>query len=106
MLKPVTATMLLLFAPVAMAQGVPYGDLASLGGSMQAAAETCGGYSAAQLAQMKAEQRRIAVQKGISPAAFERAFKSGYAKGKTRIATASPAQKQSMCRDVRPMAKK
>lgn len=106
MLKSVTGAVLLLCAPVAMAQGVPYGDLASLGGSMQAVAEVCGGYSAKQLAQMKAEQRRIAVQKGISPAAFERAFKTGYAKGKARIAKANPAQKQRMCRDVRAMAGK
>ncbi|MGV2495627.1 hypothetical protein [Pelagerythrobacter aerophilus] len=86
-----------------MAQGTTYGDLASLGGSMQAVAEACGDYSAAELAQMKEEQRRIAVQGGTSPAEFERAFKAGHAMGTKKIAGATSAQKQKMCNDVRAM---
>lgn len=73
---------------------------------MQAVAETCGDYSATELAQMKEKQRQIATQGGTSPAEFERAFKTGHANGKTKIANATPAQKEKMCRDVRAMAGK
>lgn len=106
MLKTMIGTVPLLLGTAATAQEASYRDLASLGGAMQAVAEACGGYSAAELAQMKQEQRQIATRGGTSPAEFERAFKAGHASGKAKIAGATPARKQKMCNDVRAMAGK
>lgn len=93
----------MLLGAAALAQAPANTNLAAIGGSMQAAAEACGGYSAAQLARMKEQQRQAATRSGISAAEFDRSFAAGYADGKARIEQATSTQRETMCREVRQM---
>ena len=52
-------------------------QLARLGGSMQAAAEACGGYSGEALAEHKQQQKDHLAQAGMDSVSFEKQFIAG-----------------------------
>lgn len=72
-------------------------QLAAFGGGMHALAEACGGYSAAELDRMKAEQREQAVQGGASGADFDAGFAKGHAEASAKIANASAQEREKSC---------
>lgn len=73
------------------------GQLAVFGGGMHALAEACGGYSAAELDRMKAEQRDQAIQAGASGADFDAGFAKGHAEASAKIANASAQEREKSC---------
>ncbi|SPU49608.1 Uncharacterised protein [Bordetella trematum] len=85
-----------------MAQGADaLNNQARMGGVMQAAALSCGGYTDAQLRDLKAQQQKALAENGMSGAAFEAAFAAGEAQGKQAISQASAEQKKQMCDELK-----
>lgn len=72
-------------------------QLAELGGGMHALAEACGGYTAAQLEAMKAEQRDQGIQRGVSGEDFDAGFARGYADASAKIAAAGAQEREKSC---------
>ena len=84
-------------APAATQADPMAGQMAGFGGGLHALAEACGGYTAAQLDTMKAEQRDQAVQAGASAAEFDAAFARGYDDARAKIASASAEEREKSC---------
>lgn len=84
----------------APAAGDPMAQMARMGGGMQALAEACGGYGPAELAEMKAAQRAMSAQSGVSGQAFDAGFDAGFAEGKAKLAAASPADRAQACAEA------
>lgn len=72
-------------------------DLAEFSGGMHALAETCGGYTAAELRSMREQQQAEAIARGGNAAQFKAAFDAGYAKGKAKVTAAGPAERKKAC---------
>lgn len=76
-------------------------QLVQAGGAMQAAAETCdSGYTDARLAELKAQQRGLAVQMGLSEARFEQAFEAAYMDARAKLAALSAQERADACRQL------
>lgn len=75
-------------------------QIAGLGGAMHAMAGFCGGYSLAELAELKRQQKQQAMVMGFSAREFDQAFESGKAKTEARWDTASSQQQRSACLDL------
>lgn len=98
------------FACLASAATAQLGDTIDstvrLGGAMHAAARVCGGYSQAQLDQMKSMQKSQAMQRGMSSVAFENIFAAAFRQVQDQMAKAPPAKKKQTCDQLRGMAGK
>lgn len=90
----------------ALAQGVPgqMPSLAALGGQMHAAAEVCNAYTAAQLDQMKQQQKTAAAAQGMAATDFDAAFSQSYTQAKGQMASLSAADKEKACAQLKAMA--
>jgi hypothetical protein len=79
-------------------------QLVQAGGAMQAAAETCdSGYTEAQLAESKTQQRGLAVQMGLSEARFEQVFEAAYMDARAKLAALSAQDRADACRQLEQM---
>ncbi|ADP15024.1 MULTISPECIES: hypothetical protein [Achromobacter] len=88
-------------------QAMPPGqmpNLAALSGQMHAAAEYCGAYSAAQLEQMKQQQKTATSAQGMSGADFDTAFSQSYGQAKTQLGALSAADKEKTCAQLKAIA--
>lgn len=72
-------------------------QLARLGGSMQAAAEACGGYSGKALAEHKKQQKDHLTQAGMDTVSFEKEFMAGAHELAARFRDMSEAERQASC---------
>lgn len=102
-----TAAALTLGSGAALAQQAVPGqmpNLAALGGQMHAAAEYCGAYSAAQLEQMKQQQKTATGAQGMSAADFDAAFSKSYSQAKVQLGALSAADKEKTCAQLKAMA--
>ncbi len=91
-------------APAASAQGAPdemWVSMVKLGGAMHATAQRCGGYTEAELEDLKQQQRAVAVESGISAAEFEKVFTAAETQLVQRWNTMSPAQQAQACKDIK-----
>ncbi|MGB3436545.1 hypothetical protein [Achromobacter sp.] len=79
-------------------------NLAALSGQMHAAAEYCNAYSAAQLDQMKQQQKTATSAQGMSAADFDTAFSQSYGQAKTQLGALSAADKEKTCAQLKAMA--
>lgn len=104
-LRQLPAIMILsaLIPATAQAQNPSMDGLITFGGQMHALAELCGDYTAAELTQMKADQKDQAARNGVSAADFEKTFKTGYDEGAKALASAPPEQKKQACEQARAM---
>lgn len=88
-------------APVAAGTAQPghpmVGPMPALGGGMQALAEHCGDYSKAELADLKKQQRELAIQSGMSGASFDAEYSKGYNDAVARIRQGTPAEREKAC---------
>ncbi|WP_133000107.1 hypothetical protein [Luteimonas arsenica] len=85
-------------APGAAQPGNPMvGPMPALGGGMQALAEHCGGYSAAELADLKQQQRALAIQSGMSGANFDAEYTKGYNDALAKVRQGTPAEREKAC---------
>ncbi len=112
MSKPYLALRLAVPALVAMmpfqgafAQNSGMPSLFELGGGMHAAVKICGGYTDAQLRDMKQQQKTQATASGMSAAAFETTFKAAYDRAHTKLSAASAAEKEKTCRQLKSMGR-
>lgn len=102
-----TAAALILASGAALAQQTMPGqmpNLAALSGQMHAAAEYCGAYTAAQLEQMKQQQKTATGAQGMSAADFDTAFSQSYSNAKTQLGALSAADKEKTCAQLKAMA--
>ena len=76
-------------------------SLAALSGQMHAAAEYCNAYPAAQLDQMKQQQKTAAGAQGLSAADFDSAVAQAYTTTKGQLATLSAADKEKTCSQLK-----
>ncbi|WP_312224601.1 hypothetical protein [Stutzerimonas nitrititolerans] len=76
-------------------------QLARLGGSMQAAAEACGGYSSEALAEHKQQQKDHLAQAGMDSVSFEKQFIAGAHELSTRFRSMPDAERQASCEEFR-----
>ncbi len=76
-------------------------NLAALSGQMHAAAEYCNAYTAAQLEQMKQQQKTAAGAQGLSAADFDSAFTQSYTTTKGQLGTLSAADKEKTCAQLK-----
>lgn len=74
-------------------------QLARLGGSMQAAAEVCGGYSSEALAEHKRQQKDHLAQAGMDTVSFEKQFVAGAHELTTRFRDMPDAERQASCKE-------
>ncbi|KGD97119.1 hypothetical protein JL37_07345 [Achromobacter sp. RTa] len=79
-------------------------NLAALSGQMHAAAEYCNAYTAAQLEQMKQQQKTATGAQGMSAADFDSAFSQSYGETKAQLGTLSAADKEKTCAQLKAMA--
>ena len=88
-------------APVAAGTAQPghpmVGPMPALGGGMQALAEHCGDYPAAELADLKKQQRELAIQSGMSGASFDAEYNKGYNDALAKIRQGTPAEREKAC---------
>lgn len=73
------------------------GPMPALGGGMQALAEHCGDYPAAELADLKKQQRELAIQSGMSGASFDAEYNKGYNDALAKIRQGTPAEREKAC---------
>jgi len=73
------------------------GPMPALGGGMQALAEHCGDYPAAELADLKKQQRELAIQSGMSGASFDAEYSKGYNDAVAKIRQGTPAEREKAC---------
>lgn len=73
------------------------GPIPALGGGMQALAEHCGDYPAAELADLKKQQRELAIQSGMSGASFDAEYNKGYNDALAKIRQGTPAEREKAC---------
>ncbi len=102
-----TAAALTLASGAALAQQTMPGqmpNLAALSGQMHAAAEYCNAYPAAQLEQMKQQQKTATSAQGMSAADFDTAFSQSYGQAKTQLGALSAADKEKTCAQLKAMA--
>lgn len=92
----VTLSAALFTANLAAAQVTPP-NVAALGGQMQAMAEACGGFTAAQLQAKREQQKTMAAQSGVSSSAFDNAFESAYKDTRAKLATMSKVAIAKAC---------
>ncbi len=98
------AAVLTLGSSAALAQQAAPGqmpNLAALSGQMHAAAEYCNAYTAAQLEQMKQQQKTAAGAQGLSAADFDSSFTQSYTTTKGQLATLSAADKEKTCAQLK-----
>lgn len=76
-------------------------NLAALGGQMHAAAEYCNAYTAAQLDQMKQQQKTAAGAQGMAAADFDAAFSQSYSASKGQLGSLSAADKAKTCAQLK-----
>lgn len=101
------AAALTLTSGAALAQQTMQGqmpNLAAVSGQMHAAAEYCGAYTAAQLEQMKQQQKTATSAQGMSAADFDAAFSKSYSQAKVQLGTLSAADKEKTCAQLKAMA--
>ncbi|WP_120997409.1 hypothetical protein [Stutzerimonas urumqiensis] len=77
---------------------------ARLGGSMEAAAKVCGGYSLEQLAQSRQQQKAQLMKNGMSEAAFEQGFAAGLEEGQAHWDAMSASEREAACDELRQAA--
>lgn len=73
-------------------------------GQMHAMAKECAGYTAEQLAELKAKYRAKATEAGVSEAHFNTHFKAGQEKALAKYNAATPAEQQAGCNQARMLA--
>ena len=73
------------------------GPMPALGGGMQALAEHCGDYPAVELADLKKQQRELAIQSGMSGASFDAEYNKGYNDALAKIRQGTPAEREKAC---------
>lgn len=73
------------------------GPMPALGGGMQALAEHCGDYPAAELADLKKQQRELAIQSGMSGSSFDAEYSKGYNDTVAKIRQGTPAEREKAC---------
>ncbi|MBB1592836.1 hypothetical protein A9973_02025 [Achromobacter sp. UMC46] len=101
------AAALTLSSSAAFAQQAAPGQMpsmATLSGQMHAAAEYCNAYTAAQLDQMKQQQKTAASAHGMTPADFDTAFSQSYTKTKGQLGALSAADKEKTCAQLKAMS--
>lgn len=76
-------------------------SLAALSGQMHAAAEYCNAYTAAQLDQMKQQQKVAAGAQGLSATDFDSAFTQSYTETKGQLGKLSAADKEKTCAQLK-----
>jgi hypothetical protein len=76
-------------------------NLAGLSGQMHAAAEYCNAYTAAQLDQMKQQQKTAAGAQGMAAADFGAAFSQSYTATKGQLGSLSAADKEKTCAQLK-----
>lgn len=76
-------------------------NLAGLSGQMHAAAEYCNAYTAAQLDQMKQQQKTAAGAQGMAAADFDAAFSQSYTATKGQLGSLSAADKEKTCAQLK-----
>lgn len=76
-------------------------QLARLGGTMQAVAEACGGYSSEALAEHKQQQKDHLAQAGMDTVSFEKQFIAGAHELTTRFRNMPDAERQASCEEFR-----
>ena len=79
-------------------------DLAALSGQMHAAAEYCNAYTAAQLEQMKQQQKTATGAQGMSAADFDASFSKSYGATKAQLGALSTADKEKTCAQLKAVA--
>lgn len=72
-------------------------QLARLGGSMQAAAEACGGYTSEALAEHKRQQKDHLAQAGMDTVSFEKQYLAGAHELTMRFRNMPEAERQASC---------
>lgn len=88
--------------PAAQAQAATgFQQSVELSGAMHAAARVCQDYSDEQLRDLKQQQKAHAVTAGMSGAQFDAVFQASYDKARTKLAQATPAQREKACAQVR-----
>lgn len=78
-------------------------QLAKLGGQMHVAAKNCGGYTDEQLEAMKAEQRKKAVEIGMSAETFDKVFTEGARTVTERWQKMSESERSAACAEIKQM---
>ena len=79
-------------------------NMAALSGQMHAAAEYCNAYTAAQLEQMKQQQRAATSAQGMAAADFDATFSQSYTAAKGQLASLSAADKEKTCAQLKAMS--
>jgi hypothetical protein len=79
-------------------------NMAALSGQMHAAAEYCNAYTAAQLEQMKQQQRAATSAQGMAAADFDTTFSQSYTAAKGQLASLSAADKEKTCAQLKAMS--
>lgn len=79
-------------------------NMAALSGQMHAAAEYCNAYTAAQLEQMKQQQKTAASAHGMDTKDFDSTFAQSYTKTKGQLGTLSAADKEKTCSQLKAMS--
>ncbi len=90
--------------PAAHAQegaGGMWASMVKLGGMMHATARKCGGYTDAQLHELKQKQKATSGERGVSAAEFEKVFTDAEAEVVRRWSTMSPSQQAQACKDIK-----
>ena len=64
---------------------------------MQALAEHCGDYPPAELADLKKQQRELAIQSGMSGSSFDAEYSKGYNDTLAKIRQGTPAEREKAC---------
>lgn len=89
-----------LWVTTATAQA-PTDQLVEMGGSVQAVAEECKTHTAAQLSEMRAQQRLAIGDMGVSGEAFDKAFDAAYERTRAKIKGGSAEQRAEMCEQMK-----
>ncbi len=79
-------------------------NMAALSGQMHAAAEYCNAYTAAQLEQMKQQQKTAAGAHGMAATDFDTAFSQSYTKARGQLGGLSAADKEKTCAQLKAMS--
>lgn len=105
MIKKSALLLSLLFLPVAsIAQVNPtIAQATKFGGGMAVLGTQCKQYSAAEIAALKAQQKSMAPQQGVSTAQFEQLYAQGQAEATAKWKAMDAGQRQQACQQAAAM---